>query len=226
MTSHRVHHLQVEVNKTLDNAELDWLQIPADGRLGPLTRKHARLAGSWQGLSSKQLHRITDGHIGPVIYAVLAHNRTIGSDARLERHKDRLPHFKTIREQHAIALKKAAEKDTGITTLDGKPIAAWIAHDILIPARELGYWHGYVISGYRTPAYSRSLCYAMCGASSCPGRCAGEASRHSQYVRPDGACDLTDPAGAIAYARHKGIEFHGAGEVLSSDYPHFSTWGN
>lgn len=115
---------------------------------------------------------------------------------------------------------------TGVVEFDGHQVAAWIVHDILAPARASGYWHGYVISGWRDPAYSESLCLNMCGRPSCSGTCAGRSSRHSQSVKPDGAVDLTDPAGAVRYARDHGIEFHGAGEVLPYDTPHCSTWGN
>lgn len=115
---------------------------------------------------------------------------------------------------------------TGVTEFDGHTCAAWIVHDILAPARDRGYWNGYVISGWRDPAYSESLCRAMCGQPSCPGTCAGRDSRHSQSAKPDGAVDVTDPGGLISYCRHAGIEFHGNGEVLPYDKPHCSTWGN
>ena len=86
---------------------------------------------------------------------------------------------------------KPPPQTSGVVTFDGKPCAAWIAAD-LRKIREMG-WDGYLLSGYRTPAYSESLCYGICGAPSCPGRCAGSSSNHSQYERPGGAADL-DPA--------------------------------
>lgn len=52
-------------------------------------------------------------------------------------------------------------------------------------------WDGELSSGYRSPEYSDSLCRAMCGAPSCPGRCAGRASNHSQVGPPNwGAIDV------------------------------------
>ena len=106
---------------------------------------------------------------------------------------------------------------------DGKPCAAWIAAD-LRKIREMG-WDGYLLSGYRTPAYSQSLCYSICGAPSCPGRCAGSSSNHSQYERPGGAADL-DPAHigqALALLRSIGSPLHNS--IGPSDPNHVSATG-
>lgn len=73
--------------------------------------------------------------------------------------------------------------------IDGKPVARWIAKWVL-KARKEGLWHGYVVSGYRSPEYSTSLCEAMCGAPTCPGRCAGASSNHSGLKYPRGAVDV------------------------------------
>jgi hypothetical protein len=112
---------------------------------------------------------------------------------------------------------------TGIVTFDGKPLAAWIARD-LRKIREMG-WDGYVLSGYRTPEYSESLCFSMCGAPSCAGRCAGRSSEHSQFVEPRGAVDV-DPghaAQAIAMLRNIGSPLHNA--IGPSDPNHLSSSG-
>ena len=71
-----------------------------------------------------------------------------------------------------------------------RPIANWI-----IPWLEKSWaagWRGAVNSGWRDPAYSESLCRAMCGAPSCPGRCAGRASNHAGSNYPNGAVDVSD----------------------------------
>lgn len=79
---------------------------------------------------------------------------------------------------------------SGVGYFDGRQVANW-----LIPylkwAREHG-WRGSVNSGYRSPAYSEHLCYLMCGAPTCPGRCAGRSSNHSGSVKPAGAVDVSD----------------------------------
>lgn len=60
----------------------------------------------------------------------------------------------------------------------------------LLRSRNKG-WDGELSSGWRSPEYSESLCRAMCGAPSCPGRCAGRSSNHSQTGPPNwGAIDV------------------------------------
>ena len=68
---------------------------------------------------------------------------------------------------------------------DGKKVKKE-AYDRLVWARKNG-WRGVLTSGHREPSYSRSLCYAMCGAPSCSGRCAGVNSNHVRN-----AVDVTD----------------------------------
>ncbi len=88
------------------------------------------------------------------------------------------------------ANRRAAAKAKGVGRYDGVPVALW-----LIPyldwAREHG-WKGRLVSGWRDPNYSRSLCLRMCGAPSCPGRCAGLSSNHVGSASPRGAVDVTD----------------------------------
>lgn len=87
----------------------------------------------------------------------------------------------------AVASDNDAE---GVETFDGKEVAAWIV-PWLQKSRDAG-WGGVVSSGYRTPEYSESLCFDMCGAPSCPGTCAGRSSNHSGKKYPAGAVDVTD----------------------------------
>ena len=117
----------------------------------------------------------------------------------------------------------APPKGNSIVTFDGKPCAAWIARD-LHRIRELG-WDGFMLSGYRTPAYSISLCRAICGQPSCPGRCAGAASNHAKFVEPEGAADL-DPghlSQALSLLRRIGSPLHNA--IGPSDPNHVSASG-
>jgi hypothetical protein len=79
---------------------------------------------------------------------------------------------------------------TGVTTFDGRPVAAWM-QPYLEFARENG-WRGTLTSGFRDPAHSEQLCFQMCGAPSCPGRCAGKASNHAGSTKPRGALDVSD----------------------------------
>lgn len=116
----------------------------------------------------------------------------------------------------------------GVTRFDGVPVAAWFV-PYLNWARHTGHggekWQGGLVSGYRTPAYSESLCYQMCGAPACSGMCAGRASHHSQRQRPEGAIDVSDYerfARIIAHAPYSPRIYN----ALSRDKVHFSSTGN
>lgn len=116
---------------------------------------------------------------------------------------------------------------TGVSTFDGKPVPNWIVN-ILTEARATGLWSGVVISGVRTTAYSIQLCLAMCGAPSCPGRCAGASSNHNAddpVVDGEGAVDVTDEAGlkrALAEIGKDGLLKNALGPA---DPNHFSRSG-
>jgi hypothetical protein len=86
-----------------------------------------------------------------------------------------------------------------IVSFDGKPVAEWLAYR-LEAARRAG-WGGGLNSGWRSPEYSEQLCYQICGAPTCPGRCAGKTSNHTKNVYPEGAIDVSDPANFAAVMR-------------------------
>jgi len=79
----------------------------------------------------------------------------------------------------------------GLIVIDGRQVAKGVGAEVL-RIRKAGRWKGGVVSGYRTPAHSIALCEAMCGHPSCPGRCAGAASRHAKKGGRDGAVDVSD----------------------------------
>ena len=91
------------------------------------------------------------------------------------------------REQHERARKPVPG---GVTRFDGRPVANWLK-PYLDFARENG-WQGTLNSGFRDPVHSEQLCFQICGAPSCPGRCAGRASNHSGNAKPKGAVDVSD----------------------------------
>lgn len=128
-----------------------------------------------------------------------------------------------------------AHKDPGpvptLETFDAHQVPGWIVEQVLKPARSSGTWKGTVISGYRSPAYSESLCRSICGAPSCPGRCAGRSSNHAappsgKGVAYEGAIDVTDAPGLQRWCRAHGNPLHGNGEMLPLDTPHFSRSGH
>lgn len=110
---------------------------------------------------------------------------------------------------------------TAIVVFDGKQVVESAAHWLWL-SRQHG-WVGSLVSGYRTPEYSESLCYAMCGAPSCPGRCAGRATNHAKTTYPGPAVDVSD------YGNFERIQFE-IGSPLRNDLPidpvHFSPSGH
>jgi hypothetical protein len=110
----------------------------------------------------------------------------------------------------------------GVGTFDGKPVAAWWVA-ILTEARKTGLWNGGLNSGYRTPAYSTQLCQQICGAPTCPGRCAGATSNHAR-LDAGAAVDVSDPGGfRNALVRIGHAELHNA--LGAADPWHFSVSG-
>jgi hypothetical protein len=93
------------------------------------------------------------------------------------------------RKQHKVA-KKSMAVQSGVTTFDSKPVAAWMK-PYLEWARDNG-WDGTLISGWRDPAHSEQVCIEKCGAPTCPGNCAGRTSNHAGSVMPAGALDVSD----------------------------------
>jgi hypothetical protein len=94
------------------------------------------------------------------------------------------------RSKQRKAAKASAAPRAGVATFDGRPVAAWLK-PYLEWARAHG-WRGTLTSGWRDPAYSEKLCLAMCGATSCPGKCAGRSSNHSGSARGSGAVDVSE----------------------------------
>lgn len=114
------------------------------------------------------------------------------------------------------------DKDgTAIVIFDGVPVVESAAYWLKL-SREAG-WPGRLVSGYRDPEYSESLCQNMCGAPSCPGRCAGRASGHSQRTYPGPCVDVSE------YGQFEQIQWQ-IGSPLKNDLPidpvHFSPTGH
>lgn len=121
------------------------------------------------------------------------------------------------------ANRKKAAATTGVGRYDGVPVAAWII-PYLQWARENG-WHGRLVSGWRDPAYSESLCYRICGRPSCSGTCAGRNSNHSGSAKPHGAVDVSDYIKFAQVIQHCPLSpklFN----ALPRDRVHFSASGN
>ena len=113
---------------------------------------------------------------------------------------------------------------SGVTTYDGVPVAKWLV-PYLQYARNHG-WQGRLNSGWRSPAYSESLCYRMCGAPTCPGKCAGRGSNHAGSDKPRGAIDVSDYYRFGSLMRNAPLSPHIWNALGSRDPVHFSASGN
>ena len=176
-----VHALQKQINATFDHYKIDFA-TRVDGEYGHHTKKAALVCLFVIGASNRLRHRTR--HEGmPERAQHLIRNPKDRTRFMAIRRRHRRKHIRRLRRQsHGPA--------SGVVTFDGVRCAAWIA-EWLEKSRKAG-WGGRLVSGYRDPAYSESLCYAMCGAPSCPGRCAGRSSNHSGSVYPAGAVDVSD----------------------------------
>lgn len=219
----RIKKLQKGIRSTLNHHDFPWLAdgVIVDGKPGPMTFKMARLAASMQGLSKAQLKKIGRGVISHRVELILTHQAK-RTAAMKRRSRERKATFAKMRHDH-----KHPPQIEGITTFDGIPCAGWIA-DCLQKARDSGIWKGKLVSGYRTPEHSQALCEAMCGAPSCPGRCAGTSSNHT--CPPDFTCDKYEGAADVSDYVNFGIACQRLGLPLmnalgAADPVHFSRSG-
>jgi hypothetical protein len=157
-----------------------------------------------------------DCTVTPHAYGFLVHEKPLTAEMK-KRAQRRRKHFATLRDRH-----NNPPPVDGLGTFEGEQVAGWIV-PWLEKSRDAG-WTGTVTSGYRDPAYSESLCLAMCGAPSCPGRCAGRSSNHSGKDYPAGAVDVTDYANFGQIQRQIGSPLHNS--LGSADPVHFSYAGN
>lgn len=195
----RVKKLQQGIKRTLKGHGFDpWAKgVIVDGKPGAMTFKMARHAASMQGLSEAQLRKIGEGVITRHAEEVLIHDKK-RSPEMIRRSKKRDPHWDKVR-HHVL---HPPDDPDHISTFEGVAVAAWMVGKDAGPngshvnwlqkIREHG-WHGVVVSGARTAEHSEELCFAMCGAPSCPGRCAGRSSNHVVDAGfPDGAVDVSE----------------------------------
>jgi hypothetical protein len=112
----------------------------------------------------------------------------------------------------------------GVGTFDGVTVAK-TAIPVLRWCREKGGWKGRLVSGYRTPAYSESLCFRMCGRPQCPGKCAGRATNHAYATPQRFAIDVSDYVNFGHIVARCPVQPH-IHNSLPNDLVHFSPSGN
>lgn len=184
LTRDQVRTLQSALNEFSDKHLVGMGKLLVDGVIGPATKKRIRLAKHYLGYTGTA-------------------RKTIAVDEQL---LERLRHPRSARHSSPRMLARAAQRRrkqrkaakvsraprAGVDTFDGEPVAAWMK-PYLVWARENG-WTGTLNSGWRDPAHSERLCHDICGAPTCPGRCAGRSSNHSGSVKPAGSIDVSNPA--------------------------------
>jgi len=175
------HGLNIFTHKYLKGIN----RIVADGKMGASTRGRIRTCKYYLGyLGDPKINMIPNQEFLQRLWH--PKSTKYSTSARIARG------VKRRIKQRAEATKqlRSSLKATGVGRFDGVPVASW-----LIPylqwARDNG-WNGRLVSGWRDPAYSESLCYRICGAPRCPGRCAGRSSNHSGSAVPHGAVDVSD----------------------------------
>lgn len=103
----------------------------------------------------------------------------------------------------------------GVTTYEGKQVAAWIV-PILQCAKSNG-WNGTVTSGYRSVADQRRVCATGVKPCATPGT-----SHHQGTAYPDGAVDVSNAAQLSAILTSGKCNANGLQWAGSKDPPHFS----
>ena len=179
-----IRAVQLELNRFTERHLEGLGPLVVDGVRGPATRKRIRRVKYFLGYSGPEQRKLT---ITPEFRRRVRHPRSA-------RYLTPAMASRGLRRRRAQrkAAKKSAAPRAGVATFDGRPVAAWL-EPYLVWARANG-WRGTINSGYRDPAYSEGLCREICGAPSCPGRCAGRSSNHSGRVRPAGAIDVSEYA--------------------------------
>lgn len=183
MTSWQIKSLQQGLNLFARRYLKGLNDIMVDGDLGLSTRGRIRTVKYYLGyegkLNSTPNHAFRQRLWHPKDTKYSTASRIARGSAR--RIKQRRAASKHVRK---------ARKTSGVGVFDGVPVANWLV-PYLVWARAHG-WRGRLVSGWRNPVYSESLCYRICGAPRCPGRCAGKISNHGESVRPKGALDVSD----------------------------------
>lgn len=220
MTHDEIVHLQHALNRwSKDHRDLGRPVLQVDGGMGTLTKKRIREVKYDLGyLDPKGV--IDENFFKRMNHPTEVHMDWGQGEEAVARGKER-----RSRRRLAVARNRIrAFLKPGVGTFDGVPVAK-TAIPVLKWCREHGGWKGRLVSGYRTPAYSESLCFAICGRPSCPGRCAGRSTNHA-YATPERfAIDVSDYVnfGHIVAQCPIKPKMHNA---LPNDLVHFSPQGN
>lgn len=221
MTKEEVSRLQTEMNRFIRKYKgLGYTRLQVDGEMGPLAKKRVEQIKYLIGYARENIndtpnedfrHRMrhpsdTKNNWGQT-KAVVARGR-----------KRRIRRRRWVARNQVTSYVKP-----GVSHFDGRPVAK-CAVPLLTWARKNG-WHGRLVSGWRDPKYSQSLCYNMCGRPSCPGRCAGLSSNHVGSSPARFAMDVSDYANFGRIIAHCPLQPKVHNSLGARDPVHFSPSG-
>lgn len=229
----RVDDLQKGIDAILGRRAFKHRKVPIDGVAGDATFKAANLALWLIGASREQLRVVNSGRITQRSFELLT-GQVKHTKAMKKRDLERRAEAKKLRHEHKLAIEVDADGTALYVTPSGQQwrVAAWMVGKAVGPdGRRVNWlkksqkkgWSGELYSAYRTPEYSEGVCIQICGQSSCPGRCAGRTSLHSQTRAPNwGAIDAQDYENFGRIQREIGSPLK---NNLPSDRPHYSNTG-
>lgn len=198
--------------------------IPEDGVSGPMTRIRAETCKWYIGFGKTR--HAPDGELTTKFLSALKSPKGKFIDRRVRA-------AGASRRTRQRAARRAgngvARAMPGVGIFDGKPVAKCMIPQLKW-ARNVGHrgkrWHGYLNSGWRSIPYSISLCFRICGAPRCPGRCAGSSTRHVGKTCSSFAGDVSDYktfGELMPYSPHNPKIHNSLG---AQDPVHFSPQGN
>lgn len=178
---------QQAMNRFVKRQRLGHAPLIEDGKRGRLTNARIRECKFDLGYIKKNRNvKVDENFIHRLNHPTRVEPKWGQTKSAVKRGRKR----RIRRRARVAALHTRAILQPGVTYFDGKPVAK-AAVPYLKYARSHG-WGGVLVSGYRTPAYSESLCYRMCGRPSCPGRCAGRATNHAWALTNKFGIDVSD----------------------------------
>jgi hypothetical protein len=188
MTSQEVKHLQTEMNSFIRKHKgLGYSLLIVDGDLGELTKRRIRAIKYLIGYMREN----QDTTVNDNFYHRMRHPNDTKNNWGQTKETVKRGRRRRVRRRRWVAQNRVKSYvKPGVGRFDGRPVAK-CAIPLLKWARDNG-WRGRLNSGWRDPKYSQSLCYAMCGRPSCPGKCAGMSSNHVGNSPSRFAMDVSD----------------------------------
>lgn len=179
MTKREVVELQKDMNSFTGRFLEDFPRLRVDGVRGHATNRRIQTCKYYIGYDGKTQR---SSRVTQPFRRRLDHPKGETVPETMRRRGERRRRKQRHEAQHPQVSK-------GVVLYDGRPCAAWLV-PYLDFARNHG-WDGVLNSGWRDPERSEQLCLQMCGAKTCPGRCAGRSSNHSGSEKPMGAIDVS-----------------------------------